>query len=74
MFKRIFKRNADVYRMNLEQLEKLGCELHNTITVAQEQLSHVLAASEQLEFNIRFNREHYEKELGVKPAILFPSL
>jgi len=55
--------------MSNEQLDKFIWDCRNTITVTEELMANALSAQEQIEFNIKFNRETIEKEFGVKPAL-----
>ena len=65
----MFKRKVNVYAMNNEQLDKTVWACKATILEAQELLANALHAQEQIEFNIKFNRQNTEKEFGVKPAV-----
>jgi len=65
----MFKRKVNVYEMRYDELEKTIWACKATILEAQELMANALHAQEQIEFNIKFNRESIEKEFGVKPAV-----
>ena len=65
----MFKRKVNVYGMSNEKLDKTIWDCKATILEAQELLANALHAQEQIEFNIKFNRQAIEKEFGVKPAV-----
>lgn len=65
----MFKRKVNVYAMNNEQLDKTIWDCKATILEKQELMANALHAQEQIEFNIKFNRQSIEKEFGVKPSV-----
>ena len=65
----MFKRKINVYGMSNEKLDKTIWDCKATILKAQELLANALAAQEQIEFNIKFNRQATEAEFGVKPSV-----
>lgn len=65
----MFKRKVNVYAMNNEQLDKTIWDCKATILEAQELMANALHAQEQIEFNIKYNRQAIEKEFGVKPSV-----
>ena len=65
----MFKRKVNVYAMNNEQLDKTIWDCKAVILEKQELMANALHALEQIEFNIKHNREAVEKEFGVKPAV-----
>ena len=65
----MFKRKVNVYALSKEKLDRLIIQQKTIILEAQELLSYALSADEQIEFNIKFNRETIAKEVGIKPAV-----
>lgn len=65
----MFKRKVNVYAMNNEQLDKTIWDCKAKILEAQELMANALHAQEQIEFNIKFNRQAIEEEFGVKPSV-----
>jgi hypothetical protein len=65
----MFKRKVNVHAMNNEQLDKTIWDCKAIILEKQELMANALHALEQIEFNIKFNRQAIEKEFGVKPAV-----
>ena len=65
----MFKRKVNVYALSKEKLDRLIIQQKTIILEAQELLSYALSADEQIEFNIKFNRETIAKEFGIKPAV-----
>jgi hypothetical protein len=65
----MFKRKVNVYALSNEKLDRLIINQKTIILEAQELLSYALSAQEQIEFNIKFNRQATEAEFGIKPAL-----
>jgi len=65
----MFKRKINIYKMSNEKLDKTISDCKTTILETQELLALALHAQEQIEFNIKFNREQVEKEFGIKPSV-----
>ena len=65
----MYKRKINVYALSNEKLDKLINKNKTLILEAQELIANALSAQEQIEFNIKFNRETIAKEFGVKPAL-----